>query len=109
MHNFTSKFSGMSLFSKLLGGNKGGGADKARVFISRLTADLELTPDQVTRVEAALREFFAEKNQAKQSGNKADLQASKQDFKDDILKALSPEQQQKFMDNIRQYKQLLRR
>ncbi len=100
----------MSLFSKLLGGNKGGGgANKAQAFISKLTTDLNLSPDQVSKVEAALQEFFTEKKQAKQSGDKSGLQESKQDFKDDILKALSPEQQQKFMDNIQIYKQLLKR
>jgi len=101
----------MSLFSKLLGGNKSkqSGGDRAQAFISKLTTDLGLNADQVTKVEAALREFFAEKKQAKQSGDKSGLQESKQDFKDDILKALSPEQQQKFMDNIQVYKQLLKR
>lgn len=99
----------MSLFSKLLGGNKGGGANKAQAFVQQLTRDLNLSSDQVSKVEAALREFFAEKKQAKQSGDKSGLQESKQDFKDDILKALSPDQQQKFMDNIQMYKQLLRK
>ncbi len=99
----------MSLFSKFLGGNKsGGGAGKAQAFVSQLAKDLNLAPDQISKVEAALREFFAEKKQAKQSGDKAGMQESKQDFKDDILKALTPEQQQKFMDNIQTYKQLLR-
>lgn len=99
----------MSLFSKLLGGNKGGGSNKAQVFITQLTNDLHLSPEQVSKVEAALREFFAEKRDMKQAGNKEGMKESKQDFKDDILKALSPEQQQKFMDNIQQYKQLLRK
>lgn len=98
----------MSLFSKFLGGNKGGGAGKAQAFVSQLSKDLNLSPDQISKVEAALREFFAEKKQAKQSGDKSGMQESKQDFKDDILKALTPEQQQKFMDNIQTYKQLLR-
>lgn len=99
----------MSIFSKLLGGNKGGGGNKAQAFITQITADLNLSPDQITKVEAALREFFAEKRQAKQSGDKSGLQAGKQDFKDDVLRALTPEQQQKFMDNIQTYKQLLKR
>lgn len=100
----------MSLFSKLLGGNKGGGGgNKAQAFITQLTQDLHLSSDQVTQVEAALREFFSEKREMKQSGNKDGFKESKQDFKDDILKALSPDQQQKFMDNIQTYKQLLRK
>ncbi len=103
----------MSLFSKLFSGNKGqgghgGGAGRAQAFIDKLTADLNLAPDQVTKVEAAIREFFTEKKEMKQGGNKDGLRESKQDFKDDILAALTPVQQQKFMDNIQTYKQLLR-
>lgn len=102
----------MSIFSKLFGGNKGGnggGAGRAQEFITTLTNDLNLSPDQVTKVEAAIREFFAEKKQMKQSGGgKEEMRGSKQDFKQDILQALNPEQQQKFMANIQNYKQLLR-
>lgn len=102
----------MSLFSKLLGGNKGGnggGAGRAQEFITALTNDLHLSPDQVPQIEAAIREFFAEKKQNKQSGGgKDEMRESKQDFKQDILKALNPEQQQKFMANIQNYKHLLR-
>ncbi len=102
----------MSLFSKFFGGNKsegaGGGAGRAQAFIQKLTNDLNLTPDQVTKVEAAIREFFMEKKQHKQAGDKGGMQESKQDFKDDILAALTPEQQQKFMNNIQTYKQMLK-
>ncbi len=104
----------MSLFSTFFGGNKGqggsgGGAGKAQAFIEKITADLNLNPEQVTKVEAAIREFFMEKKQMKQGGDKDGLRESKQDFKDDILNALTPAQQQKFMDNIQTYKQLLKR
>jgi t-SNARE complex subunit (syntaxin) len=103
----------MSLFSKFFGGNKGqggngGGAGRAQAFIDKITSDLNLEPEQVSKVEAAIREFFMEKKQMKQSGNKDGMKESKQDFKDDILNALTPAQQQKFMDNIQTYKQLLR-
>ena len=78
-------------------------------YIEKITADLNLNPEQVTKVEAAIREFFMEKKQMKQGGDKDGLRESKQDFKDDILNALTPAQQQKFMDNIQTYKQLLKR
>lgn len=102
----------MSLFSKLFGGNKGGnggGAGRAQEFITKLTNDLNLTSDQVTKVEAAIREFMGEKKQNKQSGGgKEGMRESKQDFKQDILNALNAEQQQKFMANIQNYKELMR-
>jgi len=102
----------MSLFSKLFGGNKGGnggGAGRAQEFITTLTNDLNLSPDQVTKVEAAIREFMGEKKQNKQSGGgKEDMRESKQDFKQDILNVLNSEQQQKFMSNIQNYKHLLK-
>lgn len=102
----------MSLFSKLFGGNKGGnggGAGRAQEFITKLTNDLNLTSEQVTKVEAAIREFMGEKKQNKQSGGgKEAMRESKQDFKQDILNALNAEQQQKFMANIQNYKELMR-
>lgn len=104
----------MSLFSKLLGGNKGGshsggGAGRAQEFITKITADLNLSPDQVTKVEAAIREFFSEKKEIRQGGGgKEEMRESKQDFKQDILAALNPDQQQKFMANIQTYKQMLK-
>lgn len=101
----------MSIFSKFLGGNKSGGntGNRAQLFIQQITSDLNLSADQVVKVEAAIREFFQEKKELKQTGNKDGMKESKQDFKDDILAALTPEQQQKFMNNIQNYKQLLRK
>lgn len=102
----------MSIFSKLFGGNKGGsggGAGNAQAFISKLQSDLNLSADQVNQVQNAIQEFFQEKRSLKQSGGgKDEMRESKQDFKDDILKVLNPEQQQKFMANIQTYKQLLK-
>ena len=73
----------MSLFSKLFGGNKGEtgrGAGRAQEFITTLTNDLNLSADQVTKVEAAIREFMGEKKQNKQSGGGKDaMRESKQD------------------------------
>ncbi len=102
----------MSLFSKLFGGNKGGnggGAGRAQEFITTLTNDLNLSTDQVTKVESAIREFMGEKKQNKQSGGGKDaMRESKQDFKQDILNVLDAAQQQKFMENIQNYKHLLK-
>jgi len=102
----------MSIFSKLFGGNKGGsggGAGNAQAFIDKLQSELNLTPDQVTKIRSALQEFFQEKKSVKQSGGgKDEMRESKQDFKQDILNALNPEQQQKFMANIQTYKQMLK-
>ena len=102
----------MSILSKLFGGNKGGsggGAGNAQAFISKLQSDLNLSADQVNQVQNAIQEFFQEKRSLKQSGGgKDEMRESKQDFKDDILKVLNPEQQQKFMANIQTYKQLLK-
>ncbi|MBK7567949.1 MAG: hypothetical protein KBF42_05980 [Chitinophagales bacterium] len=102
----------MSLFSKLFGGNKGEtgrGAGRAQEFITTLTNDLNLSADQVTKVEAAIREFMGEKKQNKQSGGGKDaMRESKQDFKQDILNVLDATQQQKFMANIQNYKHLLK-
>ncbi len=102
----------MSIFSKLFGGNKGsagGGASRAQEFISKLQSDLNLSPDQVTKVQAAIQEFFQEKKSVKQSGGgKEEMRESKQDFKQDILNVLNPDQQQKFMANLQAYKQLLK-
>lgn len=104
----------LSIFSKLFGGNKGGnrehtGANKAEEFINTLKAELNINADQETKIKAALQEFFQEKRSIKQGGgNKEDMKESKQDFKQDIISILTPEQQQKFMANIQVYKQLLR-
>ena len=101
----------MSIFSKLFGGNKGGGGGtgRAQELIGKLTNDLNLSADQVAKVEAAVREFFMEKKQAKQSGGgKENMRESKQDFKKDILTALNAEQQQKFLANIQTYKDILK-
>ena len=83
--------------------------DRAQEFITTLTNDLNLSADQVTKVEAAIREFMGEKKQNKQSGGGKDaMRESKQDFKQDILNVLDATQQQKFMANIQSYKHLLK-
>ncbi len=100
----------MSIFSKLFGGNKqGSGANRAQELITKLTNDLNLSHDQVTKVEAAIREFFMEKRQNKQGGGgKEQMQESKQDFKQDILNALNADQKQKFLANIQSYKDIMK-
>ena len=101
----------MSLFSKFLGGNRqGSGVGNAQAFIDKLTQDLQLSPDQAEKIRGALGEFFNERREIKQGGgNKDQMRESKQDFKQDILQVLTSDQQQKFMANIQEYKQLLRR
>ncbi|MEZ5015111.1 MAG: hypothetical protein R2794_12555 [Chitinophagales bacterium] len=100
----------MGLFSKFTGGKKGGhAAENAQAFIQKLTSDLGLSGDQAAQVEQAIRGFFADRKQIKQSGgSKDEMRGSGQDFKDHILHILSDEQKQKFMANIQEYKQLLR-
>ncbi|MBC8173300.1 MAG: hypothetical protein H7X71_05270 [Chitinophagales bacterium] len=101
----------LSLFSKIFGSKKSegpGNSGRAEEFINTLKAELHLSPDQVTKIQAALQEFFREKKAMKQSGaGKDGLRETKQDFKQDIINALNPEQQKKFMANIQLYKQLL--
>ncbi|MBC8046220.1 MAG: hypothetical protein H7Y00_05445 [Fimbriimonadaceae bacterium] len=103
----------LSIFSKLFGGSKGSdnrsGALRAEEFIDTLKAELNLSSDQETKIKAAVQEFFQEKKSIKHSGSgKNDMQENKQDFKQDIINALTPEQQRKFMANIQVYKQLLK-
>jgi Spy/CpxP family protein refolding chaperone len=103
----------LSIFSKLFGGAKqsmGGAGGRADAFINTLKTELNITADQETKIKAALQEFFQEKRSIKQGGGGKDaMRESKQDFKQDIINALTPEQQQKFMANINMYKQLLKR
>ncbi len=97
----------LNLFSKFTG-NKITGSGRAQEFIGKLKTDLNLSADQLTKVEAAMREFFMEKKEMKQAGNKEGLRESKQDFKQDILAALNDDQKQKFMSNIEAYKKILK-
>ncbi|MFN0276335.1 MAG: hypothetical protein ACKVPJ_11340 [Chitinophagales bacterium] len=103
----------LSIFSKLFGGKKqtmGGSGGRADEFINTLKAELNISADQETKIKAALQEFFQEKRSIKQGGGgKESMRESKQDFKQDIINALTPEQQKKFMANINMYKQLLKR
>jgi hypothetical protein len=104
----------MSIFSKMFGDDKGDSkmntGTRSEQFISALKTDLNLTPEQVSGVENALRNFYSEKKSIKQAGGgKDEMRGSKQDFKQDILTVLNPEQKQKFMANVQTYKQLLKR
>lgn len=100
----------LSIFSNIFGGNKGGNnGSKAEEFIATLKSELNISADQEARIKSALQEFFGEKRSIKQSGGgKDEMRESKQDFKQDIINILTPEQQKKFMANIQMYKQLLR-
>jgi hypothetical protein len=102
----------MSLFSKLFRGNKpaaGSGAGRAQEFLTRIQKDLNLSQEQVGKVQEAIREFMQEKKQLKQSGgSKEEMRESKQDFKQDMLQILNADQQQAFLANMQEYKQLLK-
>lgn len=103
----------LSIFSKIFGGKKqnmSGGGGRADEFINTLKAELNITPDQETQIKATLQEFMQSKRSIKQGGGgKEEMRETKQDFKQDIINVLTPEQQKKFMANINMYKQLLKR
>lgn len=96
------------MFSKLFGGKKGGGAERADAFITALKSQLGINDTQAASIENVMREFFQSRKMHKQSGNKEGMQQARQKMMENMQSVLTPDQMQKFNANIEQFKSIIK-
>ena len=96
----------MGLLNRIFGGGNQQGQGMGAQLISQLTTDLNLTAAQLEKIKSAFQQFREQRKGAKAGGGdmKSRMHDIKQGLKTQIQDILTPEQKQKFMQNMEKYK-----
>jgi Spy/CpxP family protein refolding chaperone len=96
----------MGLLNRIFGGGNQQGQGMGAQLISQLTTDLNLTAAQLEKIKSAFQQFREQRKGAKAAGEdmKSRMHDIKQGLKSQIQDILTPEQKQKFMQNMEKYK-----
>ncbi len=99
----------MGLMNKLFGGGaKQGGGQKLIEMVQMLQQDLNLSSDQMQKIQGFIQQFKTDRNQIKTAGgNKSQIKDERKELKDQIMSILNDEQKQKLVANIMKYRETL--
>jgi len=93
----------MGFFQKIFGGG-GQAGGKMGELLQTLTADLSLDANQVSQFNEAFSSFKEKRKQIKSAGgDRAQIQAARQQMNAQLTGLLNPQQKQTFMANAAKY------
>jgi len=82
---------------------KGTPEERGSKRIEMMKESLDLTPDQVTKLQAAHTQFAKEREEARKN-NQKDMKAQKEAYDAQVKSILTPEQYQKYQDQRKEMK-----
>lgn len=98
----------MGFFQKIFGGGGAQGGGKMGELLQTLTADLNLDANQVSQFNEAFSAFKEKRKQIKSAGgDRAQIQAARQQMNAQLTGLLNPQQKQTFMVNAAKYDGIL--